>query len=306
MLTLLVTVLATAYFVVPELLTRFIVSFYFVRKASTGTRSEELLRAAFWAFVPLLLAWTIRDVGWWSVPAGMSHSTQVVFADLYSDKLFEQNPSAFYAAFAVFTRFTLCLLARAYAFVILGSVLFGWIATRLGTVRAKLRNWPRLTRALHWAFMPRISEWHIALSPMLVHDRGELIVRIDVMTKGGLLYRGNVYEKRIKADGDLATLVLENAQRIVRAEYLRDRTLYEEQKATTPKLKKPDTEDYWKKIPGELFLLNGSEIASINVRHVRPVRVLKPKEDQELLKAFAALSQQLQKLVEERADDRSS
>src|ERR1700761_7581505 len=90
MLTLLVTVLATAYFVIPELLTRFVVSFYFVRKVSTGTRSEEILRAAFWAIVPLACAWGTRNVGWWKCPSNIANDSKAVFGALYSDKIFEQ------------------------------------------------------------------------------------------------------------------------------------------------------------------------------------------------------------------------
>lgn len=293
MLTLLVTVLATGYFVVPELLTRVVVGLYLVRKAATGTRSEELLRAAFWAIVPLLFAWSTRHLGPWKVPSGALSDAQTVFSCLYSDKLFAQNPNAFYSAFRSFFIFNVFLLARTYATVILGAFTFGWIAMRLGAVRAKCKNWPRLNAFLHWAFMPRISEWHIALSPMLLNDRKGRIVRIDVMTKGGILYRGNVFEKRISSDGDLATLILQNAQRMVRADFIRDRTEFENKKNTNPNLQKPNTEDYWRSIPGELFLLNGSEISSVNVRHVRPVGVLNPEKDQDLLKAFAELHAQI-------------
>jgi hypothetical protein len=299
-LTLLLTVLATAYFVVPELLTRFVVSFYFVRKAQVGTRSEEILRSAFWAVVPLMLAWSTRHIGWWTVPQGITESTRTVFTGLYSDKRFEQNPAAFYAAFSNFLAFNACLLVRTYGIVIAGSALFGWIALHLGTFRVMFRRWPRVTKALHWAFMPRISEWDIALSSILIHAPRELIVRIDVMTKGGILYRGNVFEKRITASGDLGTLILQNAQRMVREDFTRDRTEYEHRKSTEPKLRKPNTENYWRRIPGELFLLNGSEISSVNVRHVRPVGILKPNEDEELLKAFAALNQQLELRLSER------
>jgi hypothetical protein len=138
MLPLLFTVLATAYFVAPELLTRFVVSFYFVRKAPTGTRSEEILRAAFWALVPLLVAWLTRKVGPWTVPPNIVLNTQTVFASLYSDKIFEQNPAAFYTAFQGFVAFNVCLLVRTYSFVVIMAAFFGWIAIRLGTVRAKL------------------------------------------------------------------------------------------------------------------------------------------------------------------------
>jgi hypothetical protein len=297
MLTLLVTVLATAYFIVPELLTRFVVSFYFVRKASIGSRSEEILRAAFWAVVPLAFAWWTRKAGWWTVPNNIANDSQTVFSSLYSEKIFERCPSAFYAAFRSFTAFNICLLVRTYGIVILGAILFGWIALRLGTVRTKLKSWPRLANFLHWAFVPRISEWDVALSPMLVHAHKELIVRIDVLTKNGILYQGYVYEKRVTSDGDLATLIITDAQRMMRDDFIRDRSSYEDKKASDPTVTKPKTENYWRKIPGEMFLLNGSEIATINVRHVRPVGVLKPREDQELTKALIMLRDEIEKHV---------
>jgi len=298
MLTLLVTVLATAYFVVPELLTRFVVSLFFVRKASTGTRSEEIMRGVFWAVVPLTIAWFTRNIGWWTIRPNIAANTQTVFGSLYSDKIFEQNPSAFYRAFNNFVAFNACLLLRTYVIVVLFALLFGFIALRLGSVRAKLKKWPRTTAFLHWAFMPKISEWHVALSPILVHERKELFVRIDVMTKGGILYRGTVFEKRISADGDLATLILKSAQRMIRGDFQRDRTSYEENKGVNPALPKPNPEDYWRDIPGELFLVNGSEISSVNVRHIRSVAVLKPKENEELAKAFSALQAEILKQIE--------
>jgi hypothetical protein len=294
MLTLLVTVLATAYLVIPELLTRVVVGLRLVRKASNGTKSEEVVRASFWAVVPLVIAWYTRNVGFWKVPDDIAVSAQKVFSSLYSEKIFEADPAGFYAAVGDFTLFNLCLLARTYLIVVLIALIFAWIAMNLGAVRARLKGWPPfLTKLLHWAFVPRISEWDVALSPMLVHDRKELIVRIDVLTKGGILYRGIVFEKRINAEGDLATLILKDAQRMVRADFLRDRQVYEESKVADPTAKKPDTENYWRKIPGELFLLNGPEIATVNVRHVRPVGVLKPAEDERMLKAFAALRDQI-------------
>jgi hypothetical protein len=295
MLTLLVTVLATAYFVVPELITRCVVSLFFVRKASTGTRSEEILRASFWAVVFILCAWFTRNIGWWTCPPGITRNSQVVFGALYSDKLFEQNPATFYSAFTGFAAFNACLLLRTYTFVAAGAVIFVLMARRLGWFRVKLKNWRRINGFMHWAFMPRISEWHVALSPMLVHEPKELIVRVDVMVKGGILYRGIVFEKRISSDGDLSTLILKDAQRMLRDDFARDRATYEEKKNDDPKPIKPDTEDYWRKIPGEMFLVSGDEIATINVRHVRPVGVLNPKDDQELQKVFAELYEHLGK-----------
>lgn len=66
---------------------------------------------------------------------------------------------------------------------------------------------------------------------------------------------------------------------MVRDDYVRDRSAYEKRKTEDASAVKPNTEDYWRTIPGEMFLLNGSEIATVNVRHVRPVGVLKPEND---------------------------
>jgi hypothetical protein len=86
---------------------------------------------------------------------------------------------------------------------------------------------------------------------------------------------------------------------MVRDDFIRDRTAYEAKRADDPAARKPDTENYWRDIPGELFLLNGSEIATINVRHVRPVGILKPAEDERLRIAFAALRDQITRNLEE-------
>ena len=287
MLTLLVTVLATAYFVVPELITRFVMSFCFVRKASTGTRSEEILRAAFWATVPLCFAWFLRNVGWWRAPSGVQNSIETVFSCLFSDKIFAENQKAFFTAIRIFCDFNLCMLLRTYLIVFIGAALFGLIALQLGKIRAE--TWPWLNTALHWAFMPRISEWHVALSPILVRDRKELIVRIDVMTKGGTLYRGNVFEKRISGDGELATLILKNAERMIRDDFYKSQVDCEVINRADPAAAQPDTESYWRSIPGEMFLLNGSEISTVNVRHVRPVTLLKQDGDDDMMKVFAEI-----------------
>jgi hypothetical protein len=143
--------------------------------------------------VPLLCAWATRNHGLWPCPLGITSDSQAVFSALYSEKLFEQNSSAFYSAFKGFVAFNRCLLFRTYTFVVFGAVLFGFVARRLGWFRAKLKNWRKVNGLMHWAFMPRISEWHVALSPMLVHKPKELTVRVDVMMKGGILYRGIVF-----------------------------------------------------------------------------------------------------------------
>lgn len=46
-------------------------------------------------------------------------------------------------------------------------------------------------------------------------------------------------------------------------------------------------------------MLNGSEIATINVRHVRSVAMLKPSEDERLRAVLAAIREQLDRDISE-------
>lgn len=281
MLTLLVTALATAYFVVPELLSRFIVGFFFVRKAVVSSKSEELMRAAFWAFVPLFIAWQTRNLFALKIPDHCRDSAKTVFSALYSEKIFANDPQSFYHALTNLTRANVCLLSRTYSIVIAGSIFLGWLTMNFGSVRARVKKYPRIAKVLHRLVLPRTSEWHLALSTMLLINPKQYSIEVDVMTGEGLLYRGSVQEKTIGSDGALQTLLLSAPERFMRPDYARDRAAYETLEDKTGS-EKPETTSYWRKIPGELFLLVGSDIRSINVRHVNTFASVKPAEDPEL------------------------
>lgn len=281
MLTLLVTALATAYFVVPELLSRYILSFFLVRKAMNSPRGEELVRGAFWAIGPLAIAWLTKNTFLFRIPTTAGASVQTVFASLYSETLFAQKPAAFFDAFATFARINFDLLVRAYFIVVIGSAAIGVTARKFGWVREHTRKYSLLSKLIHWLILPRISEWHLALSPMLLNDQKQFSIEVDVMTKSGTLYRGAVSEKNIASDGSLQTLILAGAERFLYADYLRARTEYEELPTKLPEAK-PKREKFWRKIPGVAFFIVGDDIASINVRHVSSVADVEPKEDPKL------------------------
>jgi len=115
MLTLLVTALATAYFVIPELLSRFILNVFLTRRVLTSPKSEELMRAALWAIVPLSVAWWTRN--YWFLwccryPPGAASAVGEVFGGLFSQKIFESSPQIFYGALPTFIGVNACLLLR--------------------------------------------------------------------------------------------------------------------------------------------------------------------------------------------------
>jgi hypothetical protein len=266
-LTLAITVLATAYFVVPELLSRLVLSAFVVRKSVTGPRTEEVARASLWALFPLSIAWLLRKHLFYQVPDGSRAAVKLVFGGLYNDTIFRDSPGQFFHAVTIVSRANVALLSRAYLIVIVGSILVGLCARRLGRFRAVLGNSPGFANVLLTLILPRISEWHLALSSMLLVDADRFIVEIDVMTRGDQLYRGTVAEKAIAPDGSLQTLILTSAHRYLRDDFLRDRSAYT---ASTDKnsITKPRSDKYWRQIPGKEFLIVGADISSVNVRHV--------------------------------------
>jgi hypothetical protein len=302
MLPLLLTVLATAYFVVPELLSRFFIGLFLVRKIMTAPRAEQLMKGVFWALFPLIAAWYTRDWLFFRMPPGSAKSASIVFGGLYSESTFAKDPAGFYLAFSQFASANLCLLLRTYVLVILVSVALGMIARNFGVVRKRLRKFPRLSKAIYLAVLPRISEWHLGLSPMLLEDHKLYSIEVDVMTKSAILYRGSVSEKNVGADGNLQTLILTNACRFLHADFLRDRAQFEslEDKSNA---KKPSTEKYWRKVPGVLFFIVGSDITSVNIRHMDQMSSVKPSEDLALQKLLREINTMMSELTPTDAKD---
>lgn len=299
MLTLVVTVLATAYFVVPELLSRFVLGFFFVRKTMRVPKSEELMRGAFWALVPLIVAWRCRNICGFTIPQQSRDSGKLIFSALYTDKIFSNDPQAFFKAVTIFTRANLCLLGRTYLVVIAGSLLLGILARNFGLVRSLVRPYPKVSKVLHRLVLPQISEWHIALSTMLLANPKQYAIGVDVLTDDGTLYRGSVEEKIIDADGKLQTLILGSPERFLRTDFVRDRSAYEGREMKEQEVK-PVSQSYWRKIPGELFLLSGDSIKSVNVRHVdlKKITSVKADDDKELLNVLQQIKEALARETE--------
>ncbi len=293
MLPLFISVLATAYFVVPDLLSRFVLGIFLVKKTMNSPKGEELMRGALWALLPLILAWFSRHWFFWRMPDGFLGNVRIVFSSLYSEKSFDQQSSVFFGAAKAVVSMNLCLLSRTYFFVTLGSAALGLMARDFGRLRSSVSNHPNMSKFLHFLVLPRISEWHFALSPMLLKDPKQYSVSVDVMTKSGLLYRGSVNEKAIASDGKLETLILTGVDRFLYPEFVRARAAYEASN-DKPSAVKPVRDTYWRRIPGELFLITGSEISTVNVRHVSTVSSSKPAEDAELSEILVKLNEKLQ------------
>jgi hypothetical protein len=147
-------------------------------------------------------------------------------------------------------------------------------------------------KALHWAILSQVSEWHAYLSPMFRSDPGNYSIAVDVMTKGGKLYRGEVRNLYLAPDGGLQTIILKEAERFLQDDYTSDLTKFEALSETARSIR-PSSNDYWRKIPGLGFFILGGDVSTVNGRQVSLLSSVDPLQDPELVKVLNALTERL-------------
>ncbi len=255
MLTLAITLLVALYLIAPELLSRSIIGSRRPVKAVPRTKSEELFHGILWALLPLALAaaFSVAVHGWRWPQAGPVVAK--VFEDLYSEKLFDADKD-FYPAVRQFIVFNLWLLVPLYTIVTALSAAL--VALESGRIPHRLRFLePPLALAAR-ALLPSIPELYLLLAADYIPTRQDIEKHVDVLTKAGTLYRGKVGTLAFNADGTLQLLLLQNPRRFLRDEYHDAKKIT----PTTP------TARFWEDIPGNTFVLVGSEIANLNLRFV--------------------------------------
>jgi hypothetical protein len=273
LIALVATLLIAAYVLGPDLTARWVLSFVVPRKNLTLSKSEEITRGVLWSIVPFGLAWGMRHWGPFSLPANARIDLQTFFSGLYSETFFNQHSADFFAAAGSFWQLNLCLCLRLYAVVLITSILFNFLITEYGRLRKWLESrkswyWSLVRRVLATFVLPRISEWHLILSPVLLASKS-MNIEIDVLTKNGILYAGRLADKVLSASGDLQSITLAKPRRFRREDLLKAREV-------DPKV---PTESFWKPIPGEMFVVVASEIATLNIRHIPAVPEFAAKFD---------------------------
>lgn len=283
MIALFLTFLIAAYLLGPDLVSRWVIGFVCPRKNIVQSKGEELTRAIAWAVIPLGLA--VLWARWWGTLSKCAgrHEWKLFFAGGYSNPFFEQHSDAIFRAVKGVFWWNFAVLWRMYFLVFLFWIgvdiivyFFGRIRHRLS--RSKLR-W--LNRLLTFFIIPRVSEWHVFLSNMLT-ARKDIRIHADILTKTNVLYRGYVRDKLLTAEGGLGSLLLADPQRFRRERYIDDVRTGSAKKPTAI----PRKQDYWQTIPGQSFLIMGSEISTINLTHASPSAVY---EDSEVIEALRKL-----------------
>jgi hypothetical protein len=271
-LALLVSFLIAVYLLGPDLISRWAADLVVFRKTRVQSHAEEVARAIIGAAVPLVIAFLWAR---WSGALGRTgthYDLETVFSSLESDAFFQKHHPQFFQSLRAFFWMNVVILWRLYALVALLS------AVRIVIVLNYNRVWRRLhkrwMRTLLATIVPRISEWDLLFSDMLLPD-GHFRIMADVLTKTGGLYQGMVQDRMLNNDGSLQSITLANPRRFERDDFR--------------KAKREDLEtvsdEFWFNIPGNLFIVMASDIANLNIRYIRrkPLNFQPSDEEREVL-----------------------
>jgi hypothetical protein len=271
-LALLVSLLIAVYLLGPNLIARWAADLVVFRKTRIESHAEEVARSIIGAVIPLALAvaWARWSGALWI--SGTQRDVETVFSALESDNFFQTHHQQFFTSLYAFFWMNYAILWRLYFIVLLASGLRVAIVLNYNRVWRRLdRRWMRTLLA---TIVPRISEWDLLFSDMLLPE-GTFRIMADVLTKTGGLYQGTVQDRMLNGDGSLQSITLANPRRFARAEF---------QKAKTEDIETV-TDEFWFNIPGNLFIVMASDIANLNLRYIRrkPLQFQPSDEEREVL-----------------------
>ncbi len=272
------------YILGPDAFSRFIVGLTIPRRTVILTRSEEVSRALLWAGGGLFVAYLWCRVGGTWPRVWQPNELKLCFAGLYSEEFFRTHQDAWFRSLHQVLWLNLSLLWRLYTAVLAVSVALTFATHFYGIVRDRLPNWGWLKNAFAALVLPRVAQWHVYLSKLLLGDRN-VSLHLDILTKSDKLYQGELADKALAADGTLVSITLATPRRFDRVAYLKAKD------AGTAS----GTEAFWKLIPTNLFVVMASDINTVNLRYlpknrsVRPLRSGSP----ELASLLAAIAEQV-------------
>ena len=285
MIAIAVSLLIALYILGPDAVSRVVIGFTLPRRNLILTRSEEITRALVWSASSFLVAYAWCHAGGTWQRIWQPASLQTFFAGLYSEEFFRTHQGAWFSSLHPLFSFNVALLTRMYAVVLLCSLLLAIATHFYGVLRDRLPPWPWLRNALAAALLPRVAQWHIVLSNLLLGDH-DLYLMVDVLTKSDKLYQGELSDKVLAADGSLISLALKHPRRFDRAGYL--------QANEGPT--KFASQDFWKPIPSDMFLVLASDMHTLNVRYVPRGHSVQPLKSgsPELVALLQSIAEQVQ------------
>ena len=263
MLALTLTLITAVYILGPDLISRYILGFVVPRRNIQQTSSEEISRAIITAAVPFCIAviWVTTLHG--EVWAEVKSDIQIYIAAILSQKYLDDHTPQFFHSAKIVAQLFWSIAWKLYSLLIVYALTLNILIVNYGEIRNSkwLSKHPFSRKVLAAFVLPRISPWHILLKS--ISHRKAVDIRVDVMTKRDILYRGTIEELMLKPDGTLSGLLLTKPFRYLREKFLDDLKRYSQGSKTD---EKPNTDDYWKQIPGHAFLIMSDDIETINLR----------------------------------------
>ena len=249
------------YILGPDLFSRFVVSQFAPARPRNISRSEEVTRAVLLSSIPVVLVWLVVHYGFHRL------SSVSVLRDfllgLYGEQSLAKNSDVFFPAALKIIRVNVeIMLLPVYALVLVWSLFLGCLIRRYGRLLRKNQKSPFVLSTLTWLVKPWVAEWHLKLSGALLPNKTDYI-RVDVLTKLDVLFRGTLSDHQLASDGSLVNITLSDPQKFRRQELLRDRL------ALGPLLE-PDSSQYWSPIEARSFIVMASEIVTLNLNYVDP------------------------------------
>lgn len=180
---------------------------------------------------------------------------EIVFSGLYSEAEFKALGIGFWDSTSRVSRHQVNVLFWYYVLVVCEGVLLGVFASTYGRLKnIKVYSW-----AADKFIFPKISEWHVLLTPFAFANK-RTIVWADILTTSDNLYKGRVKEHFVATDSKLSGLILTEARRFDRHSYLIDKDAGRGPKAAA----------YWKEIPGAKLYISADKIVDLNLNYESP------------------------------------
>lgn len=279
MLALATSLLVAGLLILPELLQRVIIGLFIPLRTIDRGRSEQLARALFSVFIPLVLTvWLVSKIRFLHHLVFFQYTQladksprgdlKILFYGLVSDDVFKRSSNEFFQALGRTWHSAWPVIVTFYGICCAIAVLIGVATIRYGAIREwsikrQDARWPLswlnrfITFFMKKALLERVSFWHALLTPFTIADKSAVIT-LDVLVSNGLLYQGTYLQHLLDGEAKLAGIVLSNPRRFLRDEYAKERS------AGTAALKK---EDFWKPIPSKSLFIPGNSIVNLNVNY---------------------------------------
>lgn len=266
MIALLLSYLLIAYVVVPGVLFRRFFSYIVPLRKFQWSRTEEITSSVISMVLPLVGAFLlVRHTRWFAshpfhltgTEAGWNDWKNIVSGS-HSEKFFDEHREEVWKSVGRTLTEQGQFLTWFYVATIVEAVGSSVLTYYYGGLR-KVR-W--LGTFLGKFVIPSVSEWYAMFTAFTFPRSPKRKVMVDLLTTDGL-YQGEIADYHVDRDGRLTGMLMEQARRFDRVEYLDDKQ----------NEKRRPLDEYWRKISGDSLYFLAEKISNINLTYLPEERL---------------------------------